>query len=49
MLRQKLSELLEISRSYDINNFACFSRHGVNTRSVLVLAYQWFWWNCRSR
>jgi len=30
-LCQKLSELVEISRSYDKNNFACFLRHGVVT------------------
>jgi len=31
---QKLSELVEISRSYDKNNFACFLRHGVVYNSM---------------
>jgi len=39
-LCQKLSHLVEIWRSYNKNNFACFLRHGVVALdTIIVLDY----------
>jgi len=41
-LCQKLSDLVEVWRSYNKNNFACFFRHGVhNGRVFLWKCNQW--------
>ena len=35
-LCQKLSDLVEVCRSYNKNNFACFLRHGVHQQNLIL-------------
>jgi len=47
-LCQKLSDLAEVSRSYNKNNFACFLRHGVLIElfARLLKASEFHYFNC---